>query len=86
MVLLHRGVGGTQLSTSLIESNSGSETAEKLSHAMDAAGDHGRGKMMRARDHVGDDFGILGIGDAGLEDANDRGRAIPEAAKANCFA
>src|ERR1700722_8942808 len=86
MVLLHHGVGGAQLSASLIESDSGSETAEKLSHAMDAAGDHGCGKMMRAGDDVGDDFGILRIWDARLEDANDYRGAITDTTEANGFA
>ena len=71
MVLLHGGVDGAQLGASLIESGAGSETAEELGHAMDAAGDHGGGKVMRAGDDVGDDFGVLGIGDAGFEDADD---------------
>src|SRR3984957_17760750 len=53
---------------------------------MDAAGDHGRRKMMRTGDHVGDDFGILGIGDARLEHANDGRRPITDATEANGFA
>ena len=86
MVLLHRGVDGEQLSPSLIEGDSRSQTAEKLSHAMNAASDHGCGKMMRAGDHVGNDFGILGIGDARLEHANDGRRPITDATEANGFA
>src|SRR5258708_32867447 len=86
MVLLHHRVGGAQLSASLIERDSGSETAEKLSHAMDAASDHGGGKMVRAGDHVGDDFGILRIWDARLEDTNDSRSAITDATEANGFA
>src|SRR5271163_832664 len=42
---------------------------------MYAAGDHGGGKVMRAGDHVGDDFGFSGIGDGGFENADDRGGA-----------
>ena len=42
---------------------------------MDAAGDHGGGKMMRAGDHVGDDFGVGGVGNRRLEDADDGGGA-----------
>src|SRR5580692_6215484 len=53
---------------------------------MDAAGDHGCGKMMRAGDDVGDDFSILGIWDARLEDANDCRRAVTDAPEANGFA
>jgi hypothetical protein len=53
---------------------------------MDAASDHGCGKMMRAGDDVGDDFGILGIWDARLEDANDCRRAITDTTEANGFA
>src|ERR1700739_2212044 len=86
MVLLHRGVGGAQLSASLIESDSSSETPEKLRHAMDAASDHGCGQMMRAGDYVGDDFGILRIGDARLKDSNNCRRAITGATEANGLA
>src|SRR3984957_7552140 len=53
---------------------------------MDAASDHGCGKMMRAGDYVGDDFGILRIGDARLEHANDCRRPITDATEADCFA
>src|SRR5260370_13924983 len=42
--------------------------------------------MMRAGDHIGDDFGILRIWDARFEDANDCRRAITKAAEANGFA
>jgi len=86
VVLLHRGVDGAQLSASLIERDSGSKPAEKLSHAVDAASDHGCGKMMRTSDDVGDDFGILGIWDARLEDADDGCRPVLGAAEANGFA
>jgi hypothetical protein len=43
---------------------------------MEAVGDHGGGKVMRAGDDVGDDLGICGIGDGGFEDADDGGRPI----------
>ena len=43
---------------------------------MEPVGDHGGGKVMRARDHVGDDFRILGVRDTGFEDADDGARAI----------
>src|ERR1700677_4690092 len=85
MLLFHRRVYRAQLSASLIESDSGSEMAENLSHAMDAASDHGCGKVMRAGDHVGNNFGLLRIGDARFEDANDCRRAITDAAEANGF-
>jgi hypothetical protein len=52
---------------------------------MDAARDHGCGKMMRAGDYVGYDFGILRIWDARLEDANNCRRAITDATEANGF-
>jgi hypothetical protein len=42
--------------------------------------------MMRAGDYVGDDFGILRIWDARLEDANDCCRPITDAPEANSFA
>jgi len=41
---------------------------------------------MRAGDYVGDDFGILGIWNAGFQDANDCRRPITYAAEANGFA
>src|SRR5579863_9817391 len=53
---------------------------------MDAASDHGCGKMVRAGNHVGNDFSILRIWDARFEDADDGCRAITEAAEANGFA
>src|ERR1700674_654515 len=53
---------------------------------MDAASDHGRGKMMRAGDDVRNNFGILRIRDARFEDANDGRRAITDATEANGFA
>src|SRR5579863_10626188 len=42
--------------------------------------------MDAAGDDVGDDFSILGIGDARLEDTNDRRRAITDAPETNRFA
>src|ERR1700733_14343321 len=42
--------------------------------------------MMRTGDHVGDDLGILGVGDARLEHANDGRRPITDATEANGFA
>ncbi len=86
MVLLHRGIDGAQLGASLIEGDTGSETPEEFGHAMDAPGDHGCGQMMRAGDHVGDDFSILGIWHAGFEDADDCRRPITYATQANGFA
>src|SRR5271154_4804223 len=53
---------------------------------MNAAGDHGRGKMMRAGDDVGDDFGLLRVWDAGFEDANDFRRPFTYAAQADGLA
>src|SRR5580704_14540047 len=85
MVLFHRGVGGAQLGAGLIESDSGSQTSEKLRHAMDAARHHGCGEMMRAGDNVGDDFGFFGVGDARLEHADDCRGPITDTAEANRF-
>ncbi len=53
---------------------------------MNAAGDHGRGEMMRACDDVGDDFGVLWVGNAGFEDADDFRRPFTKAAEANGLA
>src|SRR5260370_36104539 len=78
----HRSVDGAQLGASLIESGTGSETAKELRHAMEATSDHGCREVVRAGDDVGDDFGILGIGDGRFEDADDSGRAIAHGAPA----
>src|SRR5580704_288635 len=53
---------------------------------MDAAGDHGGGKMMRAGDHVADNLCIRGIRHGGFKDADHGGGTIPKAAEANCLA
>src|SRR5579863_66563 len=53
---------------------------------MDAAGDHGGGKMMRARDHVADDLRIRGIRHTGFKDADHGGGTIANAAEANGLA
>src|SRR5258708_11571656 len=67
----HSPVDGAQLAASLIEGDTGSETRKELGHTMDAAGHHGCREVVRAGDDVGDDFGLLGIRDGGVEDAND---------------
>src|SRR5579864_622350 len=85
MVFLHCGVGGAQLVASLIDADSGSETAKQLSHAMNAPGDHGRGKMMRAGDHVPDDLGVLRVRHARFEHANDGRRPLTDTAEAYSF-
>jgi hypothetical protein len=71
MFLDHGSIDGAQLSPSLIESDTGSQTTKELSHAMDTAGDHGGGEVVRAGDDIGDDLGVLRIWDAGFEDADD---------------
>src|SRR5438445_6669552 len=76
MFLDHGPVNGAQLGASLIQGGTGSQAAKELRHAMDTASDHGGGDVMRAGDDVGDDFGVLGIGDAGFEDADDGGGPI----------
>src|SRR5947207_9052236 len=72
----HGPVDRAQLGASLIEGGTRSETAKDLRHAMDAAGRHGCREMMRTGDDVGDEFGILGIGDGWFEDTDDGGRTI----------
>ena len=79
----HGPVDGAQLGASLIEGGAGSETAEEFSHAMDTAGDHGGGEMVRAGNDIGDDFRFLRIRDAGFQYADDGGR---DAAKTHGFA
>ncbi len=61
----HRAVHGAQLGAGLIEGGAGRQAAEQLGHAMDAPGDHGGRKMMRAGHHVGDDLGFGGYGTDG---------------------
>src|SRR5258707_14166554 len=80
MILDYRGVDGAKFSACLIQSGTGNEAAEEFGHAVDAPILHGRGKMMRAGNNVGNDFCIRRIGDGGLEEADDRGRPIAEAA------
>src|SRR5271154_6285266 len=46
---------------------------------MHAAGNHGGGKMMRAGDDVGDDFGFGGIGDGRFKNADNGGGARVQA-------
>ena len=75
MRLKHGGVVGAEFGTGLVERSAGSEPAEELGHAMFAAGDHGRGEMMRAGDDVGDDLGGDGVRHGGFEDADDGGGA-----------
>src|SRR5438445_11208911 len=43
---------------------------------MDAAGDHGCGEVVRAGHHVGNNLGLLRIGDARLEHADYGGSSI----------
>src|SRR5260370_19949244 len=75
-------VDGAQLSASLIEGGTGRETAKELRHAVETASDHGCREVVRAGDDVGHDFGILGIGDGGFEDADDGGRPVAHGAPA----
>src|SRR5712692_5762271 len=84
----HGSVDGAQFDAGLLERDTGSETAKELGHTVEAVGDHGGGKMMRAGDDVGDDLRILGVGDGGLEDADNGGGAIAHgpAAKPDGFA
>src|SRR5262249_8251569 len=76
MILFESCVDGTQLGTSLIESHTRSETRKKFRHAMGSLGHHGRSKVMRTADDVGDDLSLLRIWDARLEHADDRGRTL----------
>src|SRR5215471_15767044 len=86
MVLFHRGVHGAQFRPSLFEGGSGSEARKELGHAMYTQRDHSGREMMGAGYHVGDDFGVLRIGNAGLKDADDRGGGIATTAQANGLA
>ena len=86
MIFHHRGVHRAQLVASLIESGAGSKLAEEFGHAMDAAGDHRGGKMMRADDQVADNLGFRGIRHRGFKDADDRGGTIAKAAEADGLA
>ena len=73
MLFDHGGVNGLEFGAGRFRGGAGSEAAEQLGHAMDAARDHRGGEMMRAGDDVGDDFGFGGIGNRWLEDADDGG-------------
>src|SRR5713101_4400504 len=72
----HGSVDGAQVDAGLLEGDTGSETAKELGHTVEAVGDHGGGKVMRAGDDVGDDFRILGVRDRGFEHADNGGGAI----------
>src|SRR6266700_2733548 len=84
----HSPVDGAQFGASLIDGDTGSETAKEFGHAMDAAGHHGCREVVRAGDDVGHDFGVLGIWDGGFEDADDSSGSTSHgaAAEANGFA
>jgi integrase len=62
------------------------ELAKKLGHAVDATRDHGRGEVMGASDDVSDDLRFCRIRNRRLEDADDGGVAVADAAEANSFA
>jgi hypothetical protein len=79
MLLDHGGVRAAHIGARRFDGGSGSQAAEELRHAVDAALHHGGGEMVRAGDDVCDDFGIGGIGNAGLEDADDGGGTGAEA-------
>ena len=78
MVLHHRRVDRSQLGARLFERDAGREPAEQLGHAVDAAGRHGGGEVVRAGDDVGDELRFGGIGDGRLEHADDGGGARAE--------
>ena len=73
----HGAIHGVQLGARRFERGAGSQPREDLGHAVLAAGDHGGRKMMRAGDHVGDDFSGDGIRNRRLEHADDGRRARP---------
>src|ERR1700740_2985557 len=76
MIFLHGAVDAAQHGASLIQGGARSETAKDLGHAMEAVSDHGRGKVMRTGDHIGDDLGVRGIRYGGFEDADDAASPI----------
>src|SRR5258708_864803 len=84
----HSAVDGAQLGASLIEGDTRSETRKEFGHAMDTAGHHSCGEVVRTGDDVGHNFRLLRIGDGGFEDADDRGGATSHgaAAEKNSFA
>jgi hypothetical protein len=81
VLFLHGGVHRAQLGAGLVESGAGSKLTEKFGHAMDAAGDHGGGKMMRADDQVADNLSVRRIGHRGFKDADDRSGTIAKTAE-----
>src|SRR4029077_11621853 len=85
MVFLDCRVDGAQFGAGIVEGGAGGEATEEFGHAMDAPGDHGGGKMMRAGHHVGDDLRIFGIRDGGFEHADDGGGAFANAAETKGF-
>src|SRR5580658_6560824 len=71
MLRRHRTVHGAQFGASLFESGSRRQPSEQFRHAVNAAFHHRRGEMVRTGHHIGDDFGVRGIGDRGFEHADD---------------
>ena len=75
MLPLHGPVYRLQLRARRFQIRTRRQPGEQFGHPVYPAGDHGGRKMMRAGHDVGDDFGVLGIRDAWLQNADDGGRA-----------
>ena len=78
MCLHHRRMRRAQLRPRGVERRARRQTAEKLGHPVHASLDHRRVEVMRARDDVGDDLGLLRIRHRRLEHADDRRRPIAQ--------
>ena len=63
---------GLELRARLLERRARRQTPEQLRHPVHASLDHRRVEVMRARDDVRDDLGLLRIGHRRLQDAHDR--------------
>src|SRR5262245_2122540 len=79
MFLDNRTVHGAQLGAGGVERLIRRQPAEELRHPMHTSVDHRRVEMVWTGDDVGDDFGLLRIGNRRLEDADHGGRAVAEA-------
>ena len=78
MLLENGAMDGLELGSRSLDFDARRESTEQLRHPMHTPVDHRRIQVMRARDDVGDDLGLGGVGNRRLEDADDRRGAIAQ--------
>jgi hypothetical protein len=75
MLFHHGGVRHLKFGADLFERRTGRQPAKQLSHAVDAAGHHGRREVVGTGDHVGDNLGFGGIGNGRFKHTDHGGRS-----------